>query len=331
MTSPPASAEYTAKSAHKTSKRGITTRPWWPWAKTIAKIAFFALVTWLLVTQARSIEWAEVLQTIRARSPQSLLIAALLAIGSYAIYGSYDLMGQRLTGHKLGRGKVVAVNLICYAFNLNLGATVGGAAIRFRLYSRLGLEAGVIARVIVFSMLTNWLGYLLLAGAVFAFRPLALPPEWGITAIGLHIFGYVMLALTAAYLALCAFFHDRSWTIKGHELNVPSLRMALLQLTLSSVNWLMIAGILFSLLEMKIPFTDVLCVLLIAGVAGVITHVPGGLGVIEAVFVGLLSHRLATNELLAAVLMYRTIYYLIPLAAATVGYLALEAGARKSA
>lgn len=329
MTSRPVAAEYAPKAATQNQKPGITTRPWWPWAKTLAKIAFFALIAWLLFTQARSIEWAEVLQTIRARSPQNLMVAALLAIGSYTIYGTYDLMGRHLTGHQLARGKVVAVNLICYAFNMNLGATIGGAAIRFRLYSRLGLDAGVIARVIAFSMLTNWLGYLLLAGIVFAFRPLALPSEWNISAIGLHIFGYAMLASVAAYLMLCAFFHDRSWTIKGHELKAPSLRMALLQLTLSSINWVMITGILFALLEMKIPFTDVLCVLLIAGIAGVITHVPGGLGVIEAVFVALLSHRIAANELLAAVLMYRTIYYLIPLAAATAGYLALEAGTRK--
>ena len=53
----------------------------------------------------------------------------------------------------------MAVNFISYAFNLNLGALVGGVAFRYRLYTQLGLKLGVITRVLSLSMLTNWLGY----------------------------------------------------------------------------------------------------------------------------------------------------------------------------
>lgn len=312
-------------------KDGITARRWWPWAKTAAKIAFFVLVAWLLIAQARSIEWEKVLATVRDRSVRSLLLAALLAVCSYAIYGCFDLIGRYVTGHQLRRRVVIAVNLICYAFNLNIGATIGGAAFRFRLYSRLGLDAGTTARIIAITMFTNWAGYVLLGGAVFLLRPLSLPPDWAIDTSGLRVFGGVLLAIAFAYLLLCVFASGRGVTVKGHTATIPSLRFTLLQLAMSCANWLLIAAVIYTLLERQIAFTDVLSVLLVAAIAGVITHVPGGLGVIEAVFVALLSHRVSESELIASILMYRTIYYFVPLGLATAGYLLLEARIRKPA
>ena len=68
--------------------------------------------------------------------------------------------------------------------------------------------------------------------------------------------------------------------------------------------------------------------LLVAAVAGVIAHVPAGLGVLEAVFIALLSHRVPQAELLAALLAYRALYYLVPLALAFGLFLKAHAGAR---
>ena len=70
-------------------------------------------------------------------------------------------------------------------------------------------------------------------------------------------------------------------------------------------------------------------VLLVAAIAGVITHVPAGLGVLEAVFVALLSYQLPASELLATLLAYRAIYYLIPLMIAALVYVVLEAHLKK--
>ena len=98
-----------------------------------------------------------------------------------------------------------------------------------------------------------------------------------------------------------------------------------MQIGVSSVNWLLIAGVLFLLLQREIPYPTVLATLLVAAIAGVLTHVPAGLGVLEAVFVTLLSSNMATSGLLAALLAYRGIYYLVPLAIAAAAYLFLEA------
>ena len=69
--------------------------------------------------------------------------------------------------------------------------------------------------------------------------------------------------------------------------------------------------------------------LLLAAIAGVLTHVPAGLGVLEAVFIATVGMQVRQAELLAALLAYRAVYYLVPLLWAVPGYVSMEAGARR--
>jgi uncharacterized membrane protein YbhN (UPF0104 family) len=302
---------------------------WWPWAKRVATLVFFGLVAWLIFNQARTIDWSEVLDAV-GRIPLPMLFAAgVLAAGSFALYSSFDLLGRRMTGHTLGTPAVMGVTFISYAFNLNLGALVGGVAFRYRLYSRLGLDNDTITRVLGFSMLTNWLGYLVVAGVAFSFWPMALPPDWKIGNEGLRVLGAALLVAALGYLVLCGVAREHTWRWRGHELQTPALRMALLQLAMSCLNWALIGGVVWLLLQRQVDYPHVLAVLLVAAVAGVITHVPAGLGVLEAVFVALLGHQVAQGRLLGALLAYRAIYYLLPLAIAACGYLVTELRARR--
>ena len=309
---------------------GITSRPWWPWLKRCVITAFFLLVAGLLVTQARSIEWHEVFTALANYPVRVLLGAGALALLGLLNYSAFDLLGRHYTGHKLAAATVIRVTFISYVFNLNLGSLVGGVAMRYRLYTRLGLGAGVITRVMSLSMLANWIGYLLLAGVIFGFHAPKLPPGWVIDSGDLRILGFVLLALALLYLLLCALARQRNFNLRGHELTLPSLRLALLQLGMGAANWLLMSSIIYVLLQQKIDFFTVVSVLLVGAVAGVIARIPAGLGVLEAVFIALLSHQVPTHELLAAVLAYRLFYYLAPLALAALLYLVAEISAKKT-
>ncbi|WP_431126194.1 lysylphosphatidylglycerol synthase domain-containing protein [Variovorax paradoxus] len=304
-------------------------RPWWPWVRRIAAWAFFGLIAWLLVNQARAIDWQEVFDAVRALPTATLLLAGALAASSFALYSTYDLLGRHLTRHPLSAGIVMGVTFISYAFNLNLGSLVGGVAFRYRLYSRLELSNGTITRVLGFSMLTNWLGYLVVAGAIFCVWPLVLPADWKIDNAGLRILGAVLLLVAAAYLVLCAFASGHVFRIHRHSFKVPSLRMALLQLAMSCLNWSLIGGVIWVLLQGELAYHSVLAVLLVAAVAGVITHVPAGLGVLEAVFIALLSDQVPQGRLLGVLLVYRGLYYLLPLGVATLAYFVAELRAKR--
>ncbi len=299
-------------------------RSWWPWLRRLLTLAFFLLVGWLLVRGASEIEWAEVASALRERPIESLAPAALVAAASYLVYGTYDLIGRRYAGHALSKRRVMTIAFVSYAFNLNLGSLVGGVGFRHRLYSRLGLPDGQISRIIAFSMLTNWSGYFLLGGMAFAVGRVDIPADWALGTGALRVLGVSMVAVAAAYFLLCTFSRRREWVIRGHTIDLPSGRMAGMQLLVSTLNWALIGLVCYLLLQREIPYGAVLQVLLVAAVAGLLTHVPGGLGVIEAVFLALLSHRVAPQQLLAGLLAYRGIYYLAPLAIALVTYFVME-------
>lgn len=318
-------------SAPRPRRRRLRERPWWPWATRGATLAFLGLVVWLIARHARTVDWDDVLATLRDYPVATLAGAAALAAASHALYSVYDLLGRRYAGHTLPVRTVMALTFVVYVFNMNLGSLVGSVGLRARLYTRLGLAPNVIARVLSISLLTNWSGYLLLAGALFALRPLELPPDWKLDAGGLRGLGVAMLAVVAGYLAVCARWHDQTWTVRGHEIRPPTLRFASLQLAVSMANWAVIGATVWVLLQGRVSYPGVLGVLLVAAVAGVVTHVPAGLGVLEAVFVALLSHVVPVPKLLAALLAWRAIYYLAPLAAATVVYAVVEARARRDA
>lgn len=308
----------------------LRSRTWWPHIKRGLTFAFFALIAWLLIKHARGIDWAEVGAAL-GRMPHTVLFtAATLAAFSFAVYTTYDLIGRHYTRHTLPVRCVIMVAFISYAFNLNLGSLVGGVAFRYRLYAKFGLNNSVITRVLGLSMLTNWLGYLALAGTVLCFFTPKLPPQWQLEQATLPWLGAALLAAAAAYLLLCAFSKRRRVHWRSQTITLPSIRMALLQLALSTLNWMIIASVVYTVLQARIDYPTVLVVLLMAAVAGVITHVPAGLGVLEAVFVAMLSSRLPVTELLAALLAYRAVYYLLPLAVAALLFTRIEWRGRSS-
>jgi uncharacterized membrane protein YbhN (UPF0104 family) len=303
-------------------------RRWWPLAKRVFTIGFFLAVTALLITQARLIKWDDVGTALGAFQLSTLLLAAALTVASHTLFSSFDLLGRIYAGHHLARSRVFLIAWICYAFTLNLGSVVGGIGFRFRLYSRFGLDNATIARVYAMAVSSNWLGYLFVGGTVFTLRPLALPANWHLGSHTLQFVGAVLLLLGVAYVALCAWSPRRSWTLRGNELTLPSFRLAALQAAVSAANWLLIASVIYVAFQHRVDFTIILSILLASAIAGVLTHVPAGLGVLEAVFIALLGHRMPTSQILAALLAYRAIYYLCPLVLATALYALTEAKAK---
>ena len=102
----------------------------------------------------------------------------------------------------------------------------------------------------------------------------------------------------------------------------------MLQLCLGAANWSLMAALIFWLLPEGASYTSVLGVLLISCMAAVVAHIPAGLGVLEAVFLALLQHQYSQASLIAALLTYRVLYYLLPLMLASVTYLVLEKRAK---
>ncbi|MDJ1653858.1 lysylphosphatidylglycerol synthase domain-containing protein [Raoultella sp. Ech2A] len=304
--------------------------PRWRLARRILSGLFFIAVAVLLVVYAQKIDWPEVWKVIRGYNRAALLGAFGLVIVSYLIYGCYDLLGRAYCGHRLAKRQVMLVSFICYAFNLTLSTWIGGIGMRYRLYSRLGLRGATITRIFSLSITTNWLGYVVLGGIVFSAGLVPLPTRWYISQETLRIIGIAMLLISTLYLWACAFAKRRHLTIKGLRLVLPSWRFALLQAALSCANWLVMGVIIWLLLGQEVSYFLVLGALLVSSIVGVVVHIPAGIGVLEAVFIAMLSAEpISRGAVIAALLAYRLLYYFLPLAIATIGYLILESQAKK--
>lgn len=301
-----------------------------PMLRRVLIAALLLGVAWLLWRYARLIEWREVVAAIAGYPPSRLALAAVTSLLAYALYCSFDVVARAYTGHRLSLRRVVSIAFVCYAFILNLGGLVGGFGFRYRLYSHAGLGMATIWRIAAFAVATNWSGFLLLGGLALVFESLDLPPAWRIASGGLRIAGAAMLIGLAVGLATCAFSRRRRWSLRGHEIELPSLPVALLQLALATASWLTIATILYLLMPDGASYATVAGVLVLSVLANLVIRIPANLGVLEAVFIAILGPQLGTPQILAALLTYRALFHLGPLLLALLVYLFLEAHAQRS-
>jgi uncharacterized membrane protein YbhN (UPF0104 family) len=301
----------------------------WPLIRKLLMTVFVLLILVSLVLLARDVKWHEVLQALRALHGRPLWIAGGLVAMSYGIYATFDVIGRAYVKHDTPVKLVMLVSFISYASNLSLGSYVGGIGFRYRLYSRLGLELGTVTRILGLSLVTNWVGYFWLAGAAFSSGMVQMPAGWVVGNGALRLIGAGLLVAAAAYVIACGTLRRRKLTVRSVEIEFPSLPIAIVQSVLASINWALIGAIVWVLFDERVGYVAVLGILLLSSIAGAIAHIPGGVGVIEAVFVAMLAGKLPRGEILAVLVAYRALYYLAPLAVAGVAYVLFEASQKK--
>ncbi|MFD4836655.1 lysylphosphatidylglycerol synthase domain-containing protein [Achromobacter sp. NPDC058515] len=296
----------------------------WPRIKRVLPVLVLLVVGGLLYYFGRAVDWPQVWIAMRKIPNTTIAVAAGLVLAGYLAYGCLDLLARRYTHHSLPALKVLGVAMVSYALNLNLGVLLGGLGARLRLYTRLGCRKSVATRVALFSAATNWIGYGWLAGALFAWGAVPVPEGWEIGSGMLRLLGIALLALAAAYVAVCAKSRRRTWTWMGQRVALPGARMAIAQSVLAAMSWAIMGGIVYVLLQGKAGYPAVLGILMCTSFAAVITRVPGGLGTTEAIFVAALAPQIPAAEVLGAALAYRALYALAPLCLALAAFPLIE-------
>jgi uncharacterized membrane protein YbhN (UPF0104 family) len=297
--------------------------------KTFLKWLFFVAVITLLVRYSRDIEWNQVRESVGRYHPFTIGLGMLLGLLCVSVYSCYDLVARRVFKLPLTVSQNLLVAFTSYAFNLNLGALVGGVAFRYRLYSRYGIEAATVSKVIGFSWLTNWLAYFFLSGVVFSSGLVKVPGNWEVGSTALRWIGAGFLGLFAAYTLLIVRRGGEELRLLKIQIALPRWRIACVQGLLGCAHWLLMGIILYLFMPDNLAFVEVFGVLLISAVAALLSHIPSGLGVLEAVFIALLGSRVPHSEIIAVLLVYRAVLYLFPLLFGLVGLARIELAARK--
>jgi phosphatidylglycerol lysyltransferase len=296
-------------------------------------VLLFALALLVLHRELKAVRYVDVVHAIRALPPLRVILALALAALGYLALTGYDASGVRYTGHALPYSRTALVSFISYAVSNNVGGfLVSGGTVRMRLYSLWGFSTVEITKVVAFCALTFWVGFFSAGGAYLLLGPFTLPSGFPVSPVVLRLLGAVFLAIVAAYLVACA-FRRTPLRLKEWEIPLPSLRLALAQVTVGSLDLILSAGVLYALLPPGggLSFSEFLSPYLIAQVTGLVSNIPGGVGVFETVLLLLLSPRVGRGSLIGAMLVYRAVYYLLPLALAVLAIGTYETFQRKEA
>jgi len=300
-------------------------------ARALAGIGLFGLALWILHRELRRYDPRQVLAVARSLAPARIGLALACTAASYGLLTCYDQLALRHVGRRLGFVRVALTSFVSYVTSHNLGLSgIGGSAVRYRLYTAWGLSLAEIAEVIAFCALTFWVGFLFVGGVVFVAAPLALPAALHAGFQTLRPLGLVFL-VPAVAIAGWALVVRKPLRIRSWSFTPPSGRALLLQLALGTLDWVLAASVLALLLPSGhgLTYFEVLSVFLAAQAAGMISHVPAGLGVFDAALVYLLRDQVSATDVAGALLVYRVVYYLLPLGLGAVLLVGLEASIRR--
>lgn len=241
----------------------------------------------------------------------SLGLAFIFAALSYASLSLFDALATHYIGKPLPLWQTSLTSFISLSIGHNVGmAALSSAAIRYRFYSRWGLTSGDVGLIVIFCGATVVLGLSTLGAAALVLRPQDAEALTGLGDGAIAALAVVAASLPVLYLVLAAVLR-RPLTIRGHKLYLPSVRIAALQVVIGTVNFAFVSASLHQVLSAisQASYLKVAAISIIANVAAIISHVPGGFGVLEAT----VSYILPGAKALAAVIAFRVIYYFVPL------------------
>ncbi len=300
------------------------------WLPPVLAALLFAAAVGIFHRELQAIHYHEVRAALAALPLDGVLWALAFTAANYLVLSAYDQLAFRHVGSRVGAWRIGLTASISYALSNSIGfAVLSGTAVRHRFYARWGVSVADLARIVVFNSTTYWLGLLALAGASLVFVPQAYLGG-GFTQAGVRGLGGLCLALAAAYLVLSG-VRRAPFHVRGFEMRVPGPTLVLAQLLVSMADWALAAAVLYTLLPQGGPSYGVLLgAFLAAQVLGIVSHVPGGLGVFEGTLLVLLAPYLPADRIVAALLLFRLIYYVIPLTLALLALLADELRSRQA-
>jgi phosphatidylglycerol lysyltransferase len=305
---------------------------WSKWLHRLGLLVGVGIVVfavYLLQRILSQIDPAEVWTSLKKIPPEWIWMSIGFTAASMVTMGLYDLVSCRVAGLEKIRASVATTAGFCsYAISNLLGFNVIlGGAIRYRIYSAYGTGAADVARILAIGATTVWLAVAFLFGVVLAADPQHIP---AIVNVGGPFVSRILgIGILVGFLILLVILGRRGTVISvfGWRMVIPSWRGALAQTTLGAVDFALAAAALFVLLPPDIlpGFPGFLLLFVGSLMLGFVSHAPGGLGILEA---GILFGLGALNrpDAVAALLVYRVIYFFVPFVVASLvlGYVELR-------
>jgi uncharacterized membrane protein YbhN (UPF0104 family) len=288
-------------------------------------VAILLAAFFVLHRQFQSISLAGLAAAVREQSPLRIAAALALTVVSFLALSAYDVFASHIVAPgRVGAGRAALAGAAGNAVANTLGFhALTGSMVRYRIYRRVGIGVADTARIISLSWAALGLGFVTMLAAALLLEPLAIgggyAGNWHMPAIGLA------LASALALMILWLSRNPQRLDIGRFHLTMPPPRLAAWQMAIGAVEMGAALGALYILLPADLaPSFATFAVAAIASILlGVVAHAPGGIGVFEAAIVSLLGGA-GRADLLAALLLYRLIYNVLPFALSLVALGLLE-------
>ncbi len=300
-----------------TPRPGIpeTVKTWLRQLPALLGVVLLIGAIYVVQREFRHLRLRDIGTALHAIPPLSLAFSFGWTVLSYFVLTFYDRLGTIYAGHKVSYGRVAFASFCAYALSHNLGfAAVSGAAVRFRLYSHWGLTPTQITKTVAFCSLTFGLGGMVLGGAILFLEPRAMP-YFGthLPRAAMYGFGALLWAIVLGYVTFARVL--RRVRLFGQYIDLPGVRMAMLQVVLATVDVAITATIFYQLLPTAPHLTWVifLGVYVASYTAGLVANLPGGIGVFDTAMLLGLAPYIDAPRIVGAIVVFRLCYYVIPL------------------
>ncbi|MDR0486253.1 MAG: phosphatidylglycerol lysyltransferase domain-containing protein [Elusimicrobiota bacterium] len=284
----------------------------------LAGLLIFVAALYLLNSQLKSINPKDVLLALSDISNIKIAAAMLCALGYYMLLGGYDIIAFHHINKNV-RLKPREIFFACFVSNA-LGNNTGysmlfGGSLRYRLYSVYNVSIVDITKVIFFSSATIWLGLFAAGGLIFILDPVSLAETTGYN-ITTRTAGVLFLSILSVYIVLCS-LNLQSIKFGKKQFSFPNIQTAAIQIALATADWVIASLTLYILMPSGIvSYFVLLKVFLVAQLLGILSQVPGGIGVFETSIAVLLPQIISNPSVIGGLLAYRAIFYFFPLSIA---------------
>lgn len=295
--------------------------------RVIISLIIFTVSLFLLYNLEQDYQLNDIFLEIKQFAPSKILLAVLLTLVSYLLLTLYDYLAIRELKSPLSYQQVAPVSFLAFTFSNTIGfSLLTGTSIRYKFYSELGLSGNNITQVVLACSVTFFLGLFFICGLALINFPAEqlsdLPlPTWFFSLN--RVIGILMLLGVISYFVFSLMW-KRSIHFRGFELAPPIFSLSLKQFLVSSIDWIVVGTLFYSLLPEVdgLSYLQVLSIFFVANAIGVLAHVPGGIGVFETVVTVTLSQYLPAEQILSSVIIYRLMYYIVPFVLALMYFVA---------
>jgi phosphatidylglycerol lysyltransferase len=286
----------------------------------LLSLLLLCLALWALHAMATEVTYRQIGAYVHGLPNADIALAIVLTGAGFAVMTLYDWFGLASIGRRLPAKRVGLISFISYAFSNALGMSLlVSGSIRYRFYVQAGLSTGEVARVVLYTTLSFWLGLAALTGVTLLIVPI--PPEVPFSSLRIPL-AIVLVLVPLAWFSAAALVR-RPIRVGRWAFNTPTPQVAARQILIGALDWGLASGVLYVLMPQEIVggFGHFLAIFVLAQMAGLISHVPGGLGVFEAVMLagfGATGNHGLEAPILGSLTAFRLVYYLLPLGVATV-------------